>query len=429
MASLQARHSRGCALRRPWTTFRAATKAHGCNCQPLYHVVFSSGGKLVRQPVGHNRKQAERALDAIRGDLARKRYRVLEDVRFDEWADRWLEALRTSGRKASYTRTLASTLSFAKVAFGATKVRELDSGDVSRFLEAIAKEHERKQEGRRRARRKPATTDASAGHASGSARNGETPAEEKPKPVSQATLAKHLRQLGSCLSAAVAEGYAADNPVRRLHASRRPRVEKRAPAYFTDGELARLWPALAERPIYRALCQLALTTGMRSGELIALRWSDVELLTGEARIERTYVAGVGETTPKSGAGRIVDLTPEALNVLNTWWKEAGEDGGLIFEKETGGYIDAGYVLTYVLYPAMDAAGVPRVGEHGRARNFHSLRHTFARIALENGAPLQWVQQQLGHSSITLTADVYGRWAREAQKAQARALAGVFAINS
>jgi integrase len=427
MASLQARHSRGCALKRPWTTFRDATKAKGCDCQPLYHVVISSGGKLNRESVGHNRKEAARALDAIKGDLARKRFRVLEDVRFDEWADRWLETLRTSGRKASYTRTLASTLSLAKATFGSTKVRELDSSDVSRFLETIAKEHERKQERRRRARHKP-VEDVSTAPASGSSENGENVAEEKPKPVSQATLAKHLRQLGSCLSAAVAEGYAAENPVRRLHASRRPRVEKRAPAYFTDSELARLWPALADRPVYQALCQLALTTGMRSGELIALRWNDVELLSGEARVERTYVAGIGETTPKSGTGRVVDLTPEALNVLNTWWKETGEEDGLIFEKETGGHIDAGYVLTYVLYPAMAAAGIPRVGEHGRARNFHSLRHTFARIALENGAPLQWVQQQLGHSSITLTADVYGRWAREAQKAQARALAGVFAIS-
>ena len=58
-----------------------------------------------------------------------------------------------------------------------------------------------------------------------------------------------------------------------------------------------------------------------------------------------------------------------------------------FEKESGGYLDSGYVIRRVLYPAMKRAGVPRPGEHGRNRTFHSLRHSFARIALENGAEI------------------------------------------
>ncbi len=66
MASLQARHSRSCALGRPWTTFEASQKR--CTCKqpgPMFHVVSRSAGKLVRDPVGHNRKLAERRLRAI----------------------------------------------------------------------------------------------------------------------------------------------------------------------------------------------------------------------------------------------------------------------------------------------------------------------------------------------------------------------------
>ena len=88
---------------------------------------------------------------------------------------------------------------------------------------------------------------------------------------------------------------------------------------------------------------------------------------------------------------------------------------------------ASYVRKMVLYPALDRAGVPRVGERGRKRDFHSFRHTFARIALEGGAEIQWVQKQLGHSSIGLTADTYGSWSRTAQKAQAQRLAGAFTL--
>jgi integrase len=76
---------------------------------------------------------------------------------------------------------------------------------------------------------------------------------------------------------------------------------------------------------------------------------------------------------------------------------------------------------------METAGVARVGEGGRKRVFHSLRHTFARVALEGGAELTWVKEQLGHSSITLTVDLYGRWSRTARKAQAERLADAFRL--
>ena len=68
-----------------------------------------------------------------------------------------------------------------------------------------------------------------------------------------------------------------------------------------------------------------------------------------------------------------------------------------------------------------------MGEHGRNRTFHSFRHTFARITLEAGAEITWVQQQLGHQSIQLTVSTYGRWSRAAQKKQAERLAGAFPI--
>ena len=99
----------------------------------------------------------------------------------------------------------------------------------------------------------------------------------------------------------------------------------------------------------------------------------------------------------------------------------------MFEKETGGHLDSGYVIRRVLYPAMKRAGIPREGEHGRNRTFHSFRHTFARITLENGAEITWVKEQLGHQSINLTVDTYGRWGRTAQKKQAERLAGAFPV--
>ena len=245
--------------------------------------------------------------------------------------------------------------------------------------------------------------------------------------VSPATLAKHLRQLGACLQAAVSEGYASDNPVRRLHKTARPKVAKSRPAYYTDDELARLWPELVYRPLMLALCKTAVATGLRVGELGALRWSDVDLLDRELHVGRTYVDGIGEQTTKSNEPRTVDLTPPAAAMLERWYAESGDHDGLVFEREEGGYLTSSYVTRQVLYPALERAGIPRVGERGRKRDFHSFRHTFARLALEGGAEIVWVQRQLGHSSITLTVDTYGHWARAAEKSQAERLAAAFTL--
>jgi integrase len=399
MASLQARHSRSCRLSRPWTTFAEATKQKGCTCTPLYHVVLRHDGELVREPVGHNRKEAERALDARRGDVARRAYRVIDDIRFDAWADRWLAGFTG---KANTRRVYEDTLDYAKRTFARAKVRDLAPGDVRRFLDLIRSDNLE----RRSRKRKP---------------------EDGPPPdVSAATLAKHLRQLGACLQAAVSEGYASENPVRKLHKSAQPKVAKSRPVYYTDDELNRLWPELADRPVMLALCKTATATGLRFGELAGLRWSDIDLLNRELHVSRTHVDGIGEQTPKSNETRTVDLTPQAATVLEQWYALNG-DTELVFGREEGGYMTSSYITKSVLYPALDRAGVPRVGERGRSRDFHSFRHTFARLALEGGAEIVWVQRQLGHSSITLTVDTYGHWGRAAEKSQAERLSGAFPV--
>jgi integrase len=399
MASLQARHQRSCPLY-PWTPFAKATPKHGCTCKPgpLYHVHHRAEGKVIREVVGHNRKEAQRALDALRGDVARRRYRVLEEIAFDAWADRWLDGLTG---KANTARVYRWTIEPAKTVFGKRKVRDLTPGDVRRFLDHIREQHQR-----RHARSKDETL--------------------RGKDVSPATLAKHLRQLGACLEAAIAEGYAERNPVRELHKTARPKVAKSRPAYYTDDELARLWPELAYRPVYMYLCKAAVLTGLRFGELAALEWGDVDLLNRELHVRHTYTSGIGIGSPKSGEPRTIDLTPQAAALFEDWLREAGDEG-LVFEREDGGYLEPRYLTRHVLYPALERAGIPRVGERGRRRDFHSFRHSFARIALEHGAELTWVQRQLGHSSITLTVDTYGGWARSAEKAQAEKLAEAFPV--
>ena len=159
---------------------------------------------------------------------------------------------------------------------------------------------------------------------------------------------------------------------------------------------------------------------------MALTWGDVNLTTAVVTVRRTHTHGLVQA-PKSGEGRPVDLPPEAVKLLGEWWGELGSpsDDTLVFPGDRG-YLVTSTILRRELYPAMRRAGIPRVGPTGEKRTFHSTRHTFARIALENGAALTWVQRQLGHSSTKVT-EIYSHWARKARQQAMQELAGKFSF--
>ena len=394
MASLQVRHSRSCPICPGRQESLGAAEARSCGCRMAYTVV-TRHGEGGREHVGHDRAQAETRLRAVEVHVDEGSYEAPRKVRFGTFADEWLEGLRR--RSTTYT-TYSVTLGYAKRTFGRKYLAKLTTADIRRMLELVEREY--------RERQKP--------------KKG-----EKPREVSPTTLGKHLRQLSSCLEAAVAEGLLPANPCKKLPKAQRPKARKKRPAYFTDAELRRLWSELAKRPVYLTACKLAVTTGLRHGEIAGLHWADVDLLTGELHVRSQFTHGELVDTTKDADPRVVDLVPAARELLETWYAETGDDG-YVLELETGGFLDASNTRK-VLYAAMERAGIPRVGERGGTRDFHSFRHTFARVALESGAPLEWVQAQLGHSSITLTRDTYGHWSRTAEKLVARNLEGVFAV--
>lgn len=392
MASLQTRHQRTCALGRPWTP---SATLDGCDCSPTYYVASRVDGKLVREKVGTDRDQAEGKLAEVGVDLKRGDYRPPQHKRVSVAADEWLASLR---RRSTTVAEYQTTLDYAKRSFGRKFTDKVSASDVRKMLELIEADFRKRHEPR--------------------------PGQPR-RELSPTTLAKHLRHASTFFEWCVAENLMRENPAKRLPKGSRPKPRKRRPAYFTDAELARLWPELAKRPVYVALCKLAVTTGMRHGELAGLRWSDVDFLSGELHLRSQFTHGELVDRTKDDEPRVVDLVPAARNVLESWFADTGDEG-LVFENEAGGYLDDSRTRK-TLYSAMENAGIPRVGERGGTRDFHSFRHTFARVALENGAPLEWVQAQLGHSSITLTRDTYGHWSRKAEKIVAEKLEGAFAV--
>lgn len=393
MASLQARHRRTCALGKPWTPF-AGDKLAGCDCGPTYYVVVRDGAKLVRERVGPNRKVAERSLTKIQAAEDEGGFVPVKSIRFDTWADQWLAGLE---RKPNTVESYRQTMRYAREAFGDAPVRRLGVEHVKRFLAVCAA-----------ARRNP----------------------KRDVAMSGSTRAKHLRVLGVCLESAVKAGYAARNPVRALPDGERPTKRKQEAAYFTNDEIPRLFAEFAERGrAYRVLHELALKTGMRQGELLALTWGDVDLVHSVIHVRRTYTDGA-LGTPKNHEKREAFVPDEVVALLGEWWGELGrpDDETLVLPGETKtGYMNAQVILRRELYPAMVRAGIPRVGPTGEKRTFHSLRHTFARIAIENSRPVFWLSKHLGHSSLDVTANVYGHFERSTRQREAQAMAGVFGV--
>jgi integrase len=176
---------------------------------------------------------------------------------------------------------------------------------------------------------------------------------------------------------------------------------------------------------YRSLCLIALKTGMRQGELVALRWQDIDLEQAVIRVRRSYTGGqLG--TPKSRERRDVDLITDVVDLLRQL-EVRRSSPDLVFPEGDEGFLSTQVLLRRHLYPAMVAAKIPRIGPTQEKRTFHSLRHTFAKRALETGAQVTWLSRHLGHSTLKVTTDIYGHWERGERKLQAAKMEGAFPV--
>ncbi len=164
----------------------------------------------------------------------------------------------------------------------------------------------------------------------------------------------------------------------------------------------------------KALFVLALSTGMRRGEIVGLKWQDISLTDGTLHVRRTvsYVNRVGfvESEPKTGQGRrkirLPTFTVEALREHRTRQLEerllAGElwqDHSLVFCTATGNYINPESTLKTIFKRILKNAGLPDI-------RFHDLRHSAATLMLSMGVHPKVVQELLGHSQISITMDIY-----------------------
>lgn len=220
-----------------------------------------------------------------------------------------------------------------------------------------------------------------------------------------------VRYIRGVLSAALADGVREDMLGRNVASAVRLPTPKSDFQPFTASE-ARKYLLAAAYHRHGALYELALRTGLRQGELLGLRWIDIDLDRGHLYVRRTLARTKGGPTFQPvktyrSARRII-IPRDCLTSLKRYRqrqehdrREAGDnwkDTGLVFANTLGGPLDPAVVYTNHV-TICDIADV-------RYIRFHDLRHTCATLLLEQGVELVTIKELLGHAQIHTTADIY-----------------------
>jgi integrase len=227
--------------------------------------------------------------------------------------------------------------------------------------------------------------------------------------LSARTVGHVHRLLHRVLSAAVKWTVIPTNPAALAEA---PRVERTEVEILTPDQVGTALRALRGRPLY-PVAVVAIATGMRRGELTALRWNDVDLDAGKIRVERSLEqtnAGLAFKAPKTKAGRrTVSIPPSIVAELREHWLQQQEQrlalglgradrDDLAFARADGSPWPPDS-LTTAWQKTIAALKLPKI-------TLHSLRHTHVSQLIAAGLDVVTVSRRIGHSNPTVTLSVY-----------------------
>ena len=346
-------------------------------------------------------------------DDARKRLKSggpVKDAKLTvgEWMAQWRESgLAVSDRKES-TRVMYAALSRKHIEaapFGSVTLDRLKPSHIDKLILAL------------RSKTKPVKPTA------------ENPTPEPVRALSDSSIRQIYTVLRAGLDGAVRDRLIATNPCAAV---KRPGVPRSEAHYLDTAGVGAVLNAAKESRYYPALA-LIVSTGLRKGEALGLRWSDVNLDDGWLKVRQTLnriSTRLVTSEPKTDRSRrTVPLSPAVVAMLRrhkatqaTERLKAGDqwtDSGLVFTTEFGGPVDPRNLLRVAEVAAVKA------GHQGAG--VHTLRHSAAVGWLEAGVHIRAVADLLGHSSIAVTGDVYGHTSDDAARAAVDGWAGALGL--
>ena len=242
-------------------------------------------------------------------------------------------------------------------------------------------------------------------------------AENQPSGLSAKTVRNINQVISSALDLAVAQKIIPSNPT---DACELPKVEHREMQTIPEEQLQAFLAEAKATGVYE-MYYIELATGLRRGELLGLKWQDIDWKNGIIKVRRQIARVDGQIVEAplktKNSYRTVTISPQAIEVLKQ--QRAKTHDQYVFPSPNGGPISPDSVNN-MLKRVLARAGIPKV-------RFHDLRHTFATIALQNGVDIKTVSGMLGHFSAGFTLDTYAHVTTAAQKEAAQTMGNVLSM--
>lgn len=329
-----------------------------------YAYWYDNKGRQRAKAIGTNKKEAEAFVAAMQTEVATGAYRELKKVTFPEYAQQWLQDYASVQVKPSTFLNYSSMINSSLIPyFGNVLLADIQTMDIQRYVAKRLKEG-----------------------------------------LSGSTVQKALVLLKGMYKQAEEWGYVKVNPALNVKAPKRKFVEMQA---LTPEEVKVLLDAFD--PEWKPFFFTAIFTGMRLGELRAIRWSDIDWNGGVIRVRRSVWHGEFQEPKTRNAIRNIGMSPMLIKVLKEYQETTeGSFDDLIFSTASGGIIDDANLRNRVFQPALEKAGLRKI-------RIHDLRHTYASLLINQGENLKYIQHQLGHGSITTTVDRYGHLMPDSHK--------------
>jgi integrase len=349
----------------------------------LYYIVFwvfdpRTGKKKQKwSAAGRSKRTAEKKLVDLMGEVNAGTYREIQKITFAKFADLWLNSYAKTRTKPSTLESYQLIVNkHLKPAFGGYLLTDITTVMLQRYVANRL---------------------------------------DKVKPK---TVINELIPIKKMLKHAVIWGYLKISPAEYVE---RPRVEKEEMKILTPKEVGLFLQHV--KPRHKTFFLAAVLTGMRRGELLGLKWGDINWHDSQIHVKRSLWKGQFVTPKSIRSKRKIDMSPHlAMELKKHKLASPANELDLVFCNSKGKPMEPDSLIKRHFTPALRRAKVKKV-------RFHDLRHTNTALRIEENQNIKYIQNQLGHASIQTTLDRYGHLIKNVNAEQAKKLDNILSLTS
>ena len=346
-----------------------------------------TGKQVFKNVLGKTQAEVKTKLKKAIGDSGKLDFSKTGKYTVGQWMDLWFENYaKLKVRPSSHQTYEGYIKNHIKPNIGGIPVEKITSLDLQKFYKKLLTE----------------------------GRVTRAESKKQPKGLSAKTVRNINQVISSAMDMAVEQKIILSNPTR---ACALPKVEQKEMHTLPAEQLSAFLREAKESGVYE-LYYLDLATGLRRGELLGLKWCDIDLKKGIIHVHRQVARVNGEVREvplkTKNAYRSIAISKEAVEMLKEMERQKRSE--YVFPSPTGGPISPDSVR-HMLHRVLKRAGLPEL-------RFHDLRHTFATLALQNGVDIKTVSGMLGHYSAGFTLDIYAHVTTAAQKEAANTMGSI-----